>query len=413
MENVLNEFPLKIFQSLTDDRENQVDNVVFSPVTLISTLLLLLYGSRGSSSVQLARVLLLSSNSSSSQNTLDSTTASILHLSSLIVKLNGKHDINNTHSDRLVHSHSPHLVNVNVTNLLLTSHSLTILQDFQLLSQELFNFHTKSLQPSNNNNKLLGLIFSSLHDEVSHSHSLSHAGSGQLDKVHSWLQQIASSSQQMTFFSCLHLNLRFKHSFTPIGRRTFHRSPNNSSDVPSVAIENYLDTGYNEHLQSNVLRLPLNRHNLHMIIIAPDVDTDLKDVVNEFTQSRGIYSSLNENVTRKLVHVQMPFIDLTWSGSFKQSLVSHGIRGIFNSNQANLVNISPDDSTTNVGDILQSNRLCMDQSLSAPASSSDLSDSNAINQLIINRPFIFLISKIHNKLIKDVILMGTFSSPIQ
>lgn len=412
MENGLNEFTLKIFNSLSStshsDCDDTDDSVLFSPITLISTLLLLVYGSRGYSSVQLARVLLLSSNSSSSQHTLDSTTSSILHVSSLIVKLNAN-KVNDTQRVNTVSTQSPpNLLTVNVTNLLLTSNSLTVCDDFQLLSQELFNFRTEAVQSPSDNDKLLRHIFTCLFNEVSP--PLTTVRSTHLNRVNSLLHKIETSSQQMTFFSSMFLGLQFKHKFSEIGKQRFYRTPFNSSDVLFVSSESHFDSGYNEHLQSTVLRLPLNRHNLHMMILLPDHGHCVKSVASKLTQLKDVYSTVAENVTRKLTHVQMPFIDITWSGSLKRTLVNNGIRGIFNTHEANLINISPDVPSATVGDVFQSNRLCMHHTSSDSSYDESQRHSNAIDEITVNRPFIFLISKMRNKRIKDVILMGTYTS---
>lgn len=419
MDGSFNDFSFKMLHSLLVKSESVNDeNIIYSPLTLISTLLLLIYGSRGSSSVQLARILFLS-NVNSPKHTLNTTTSSILHIRTLMNKLTSENKSNNgttTNRTTTVRQLTTPATVTHIKSELFVPHSLTILKDFKLVSRELFDFDTSFVNIESGNRNLVNVatkkLFNSTVKEPFHS----------LDstKLHYLLQQIELRQRQLLMLSLMHLKMHFKNRFIPIGRRNFYldkinnTSGNKSLAVPFVSLENYVDIGHCESLDSTVLTLPLTRHKLHFIVILPDEGISVDQVATKLHKQP---SDLNDhlrsnNVSHKAIHLLMPFINIAWNGTIKNSLKFIGIRGVFEESQANLVNIAPNPLAVTVGDIVQANRISMSNSLNTTDDPPQVWSTLSLEQFTINRPFIFLVSRINKKKITDSILLGKITNPL-
>lgn len=416
MDSGLSDFAFKVLHPLVTS-ENENENLLYSPLVLISSLLLLLYGSRGPSSVQIARILFLSSVNSPAKHTLNTTTNSILHLRNLMTKVfinqvNGTTTNANFTSLRVNEPNSW----ATLKSEIFAPHSLSISQEFQVISRELFNFDTNFFDSSSSNNNLLSVASKKLLNYTALATARArHLGRFSDNQLRFVLGQLKLTERQLLMVNLMKMKINFEKTFIPIGRKKFYTSNHDNQwlHVPFVSVENLIDVGYSEKLNCTLVTLPLTRHKLHFVIILPDEKISLDQVTSKVqSQPDDLYMNLKYNYTRKPVHLTMPFINLTWTGTFKDQLKSIGIKGVFQQGLANLVNLSPVPLAVNVGQIVQSNYLSMDSSLSSNDDSvPQVESTSLIENVTVDRPFLFLVASMHRRKIGDVILMGTFRQP--
>uniref|UniRef100_A0A182STA8 Serpin domain-containing protein n=1 Tax=Anopheles maculatus TaxID=74869 RepID=A0A182STA8_9DIPT len=150
---------------------------------------------------------------------------------------------------------------------------------------------------------------------------------------------------------------------------------------------------HSDELSAQFLRLPYDKNQLSMIVVLPDEQVSLGQLLSGLTP-QSVHQALAD-MNEEEVEIELPRFSITYSSSMRECLQQLGISRVF-SDQAELPLISRGRTTPlKVSTILQKSCILVDeQGTEASAATEGTLVFTILNQpikFIANRPFLFLI----------------------
>ncbi|OXA45547.1 leukocyte elastase inhibitor [Folsomia candida] len=212
------------------------------------------------------------------------------------------------------------------------------------------------------------------------------------------------ASTKLVLVNALALKAFWKNSFDPTRTAAsgiFHRGPNAKLEIPMMAGKFKVLLGESDTLRCRLLELPFRGKRLSMFIMLPDED------VSSSKSSSSRLSHLEENLTaqnlkklfaslrEEMVHIRMPRFSMEDTSRLTDTLMTLGLRDIFDPSHANFSRISAsEEEKISVSTLAHKVSLEITEkgAHAAAATATGIERFGEIGEFFeINRPFVFFI----------------------
>ena len=380
------DFSFDIYRIITNDAGVSSDTLL-SPLSLSMTLLILLYGSRGQTSKEMASVLFPNQLSRRSFQRRDGRSEKITFSASEIQRLLF-----------LVNS----LNNTSLKSGLFVDKSFHLHEDFDSVARHVFDAR-------------LGTVDFSRGPEVSNQLISQIMGSGVKLPA-----DVLTRSTKMIILNRLNAKQNWKYPFDP--RRTklrpFYLESGVVKPVETMINQVNVEVGADEVLNATLVKFPYEGGvrggvKSYLLLLLPREGTTLKKLIN-IISLQTLETFMQNNLEKNKIKLHLPKFKLNNANSLVYPLQSAGLVRIFESQSANFTGISTNAKGLFVGDFIQSNTIEVNEVGSRISSETlvSLKQRSLSDEILFNRPFLFLNALLNqdNKII-SILQMGTFSGP--
>lgn len=358
--------------------ESSPSNIVFSPLSLITSLLMILFGARGPTAVELGKAIFRTDDQFVALNI---TASAVIRLRSLLHRLhqsNGTTLSNNVFIDRNFH----------------------LTPDFMLSTKEFFKANIASIDFSDKKakktiNELIGA-----------------SSDSDLQNALEYL----SPNTKLLLLNILIFKREWKYKFDPrrSKKRPFFTQEGEQKSADSMILTNTIETGMSEELNCTAVKLPFRGGALSFVVLLPRPGTTVSQLISNLN-APALKLMLEKNMQRSKTKLVIPKFRMEWSDSLVQPLRQIGINRIFDAQYANFTGISDHSTGLFVGDLRQKVVISVDESgsrASAATSASFRQRSLSLDdEFVVNRPFVFMIGLFNRKILTDIMFIGKFMQP--
>ena len=356
-------------------------NLVFSPLSLLCSLLMVLFGARGPTAVELGRALFRTEDQFVALNI---TASAVLRLRSLL--------------QRLSHSNGTTLAN----HVFIDRH-FDLTPDFILSTKEFFRGNIASIDFADEKaktkiNQLIGAnADSDLQNALEH----------------------LSPNTKLLLLNILIFRREWKYKFDlrRSKKRPFFTQEGRQLLADSMLLTSSVETGVSEQLNCSAVKLPFRGAALAFVLLLPRPGTSVQQLVQRLS-AQSVRQLLEINMQRAKTKVVLPKFRMEWSDSLVQPLRAMGVNRIFDAQDANFTGISEHAAGLFVGYLRQKVVVSLDESgaraAAATAASFRQRSLSLEDEFIVNRPFVFLIGLFtgpNRRHLSDILFMGKFMSP--
>lgn len=358
--------------------ESSTSNVAFSPLSLVSSLLMILFGARGPTAVELGQAIFRTDDQYVALNI---TASAVIRLRSLLHRLsqsNGTTVSNNVFIDRNFH----------------------LAPDFMLSTKEFFKANIASIDFADKKakktiNELIGA-----------------SSDSDLQNAVDYL----SPNTKLLLLNIMIFKREWKYKFDPrrSKKRPFFTQEGEQKSADSMILTNTIETGMSEELNCTAVKLPFRGGALSFVVLLPRPGTTVNQLISNLN-GPALRVMLEKKMQRSKTKLMMPKFRMEWSDSLVQPLRRIGINRIFDAQHANFTGISDHSTGLFVGDLRQKVVVSVDESgarASAATSASFRQRSLSLDdEFIVNRPFVFMIGLFDRKILTDIMFIGKFMQP--
>ena len=361
---------------------HQPINLVFSPLSLTCSLLMILFGARGPTAVELGKKLFSSVDNDVALNV---TTSTILHYKNLLLRLNRGNG-------------------TKISNHIFVDRSFSLDPDFTLSSREFFLANIDPVDFTGKKENPIRIVNQRVRE-------------GTEDDIKSIIDFV-SPNTKLLLVNLLNFKKEWKTKFDV--RRTkmrpFVTEVGKTVMTESMYLMSNLDIGASEALNCTAVKIPFRGGRLYLTILLPREGTSVRQLIQNL-KTKELQELLQNEMTRTKVKVILPKFQMEWSDSLVPAMREAGINRIFDAQSANFTGISPQSMGLFVGDLLQKVTVTVDESgAQAAAATAAIFKQRSLDfseDFIVNRPFLFLIGSFNNKKLTDILFMGKFAAPRQ
>ena len=380
------DFSFDVYRILSSDaRANGVSpDVLLSPLSLSMTLLILLYGSRGQTSKEMASVLFPRRQNSFRRR--NGSTDKIIFSASEIQRM--LHTVNS-------------LSNTSIKSGIFIDTTFGINSDFEQVSKHVFDAKIGSIDFSKGpelSNQLISHIF------------------GAKVKLP---EDILSRSTKMILLNRLNAKQNWKFPFDPLRTKMkpFYRQNGALKLTPTMINQLSVDVGSDENLNATLVKLPYEGGarggvKSYLLLLLPREGTTLQDLIFNLSLEK-LQNFCANNLEKSKIKLFLPKFSTNHACSLVYPLQSAGLSGMFESQQANFTGISKSARGLFVGDFIQSNSIEINEVGSKLSSETlvSLKQRSLADEISFNRPFLFLNALIdtESSQIVSILQMGSFS----
>lgn len=382
------DFSFKFFDLLAS---NATSNLVYSPLSLTCSLLMILFGARGPGAMELAKALFYNSMLNTFDESFNETSLAILRLRGILDRLN----------------------NSNGTNLssdIFLDHFMTVNPEFTLITKELFKTDITSIDFSGRKD---GNPITLINKKIS-----SKSSDDPFDQLKNVIQFIPPNSK-MLMVNVLSFKRDWKYKFDQRRSklRPFYAEDGSVTPVDSMFLMNNLEIGSSEYLNATLVKLPYKSGKLTCLILLPREGLSLKQLINNVSlHPKALYNLLENDLQKVKTKIILPKFNIESSESLIEPLRSLGIRRIFDAASADFSGISHNSTGLCVSDVIQQAKISIDESGSrASAATAAVFKQRSLSlseEFIVNRPFLFIIGQMDKRSLSDILFMGSYTKPV-
>ena len=368
MESVLN-FSLNCFQQISHSSSS---SVVFSPLSVINVLMMIMLGSKGPTQSELSNSLL--------GKTFNGSFDVILNA----VKTNERSN------------------ETNMNNFMFVDNSFPINDMFIHISKQVFNTEVSQLDFANETEKVVLEV----------NQRIDNATNGLIKKVIDHL----SPASKLVLMNTLYFKSEWKHKFEKrrTKKRDFHLENGKIISTDMMFLNANLYLGFSGALNCVALKLPYANGKLQFVVLLPMENTKLDDLIARLTPEK-LSELLEKQMIRNKVKLWMPKMQLDWSSSLIPHLQDLGINYVFDPQRANLTGIAERSTGLYVSDFMHKVVFEVDENGSRGAAvTSAIFKQRSLSfaeDLMLNRPFVFMVGEFDQNKMKNMMFMGKYMSP--
>lgn len=355
-------------------------NLVFSPLSLTCTLLMILFGARGPTAVEIGQKLFSSEDNDIALNV---TTSTILHYRNLL------HRLNRGNGTRLL-------------NHIYVDRQFDLDPDFSMSTKEFFQANINQVDFSGKKENPIRLVNQKVSEETG-------------EDIKSVIEFV-SPNTKLLLLNLLTFKKEWKIKFDQrrTKKRPFMLENGKNVMTDTMYLMSTIDIGASEELNCTAVRIPFRNGRLYFVILLPREGTTERQLI-KVLNTKDLQDLFQRQMTKTKTKVLLPKFKLEWSDSLIPSLRESGIKRMFDVQYANFSGISPQSSGLFVGDLIQKVSITLDEegsrAAAATAASFKQRSLSFSEDFIVNRPFVFLIGSFNQKTLTDVLFMGKFSAP--
>lgn len=213
-----------------------------------------------------------------------------------------------------------------------------------------------------------------------------------------------SPSTRLLVLNAIYFKANWKYpflKFDTLDSVKFDVTENSDVEVDMMAKSDSILYQSNNALQSDIVSLPYEDENFQMMVFLPHDNSDdsLQNLIRKFqsVDFNQIYSDLTEST----VDLYLPKFSIGFKSELVSTLMSHGLRSMFNPDEADFSKIS--EESLRVSNILHETKVEVTEEGSEAAGISgavldlraSVSHSHEVN---VNRPFVFVIQDRKNNI---------------
>jgi len=215
---------------------------------------------------------------------------------------------------------------------------------------------------------------------------------------------IISANTRLLVLNAIYFKANWKYpflKFDTLSSVKFDVTENSEVEVDMMAKSDTILYQSNNALQSDIFSLPYEDENFQMMVFLPHDNSgdSLQNLIRKFqsVDFNNIYDNLNES----MVDLYLPKFSIGYKSELVTALMSHGIRSMFNPEEADFSRIS--EEPLRVSNILHETKVEVNEEGSEAAGitgavldlRASISHSREVN---VNRPFVFVIHDLRNNL---------------
>lgn len=290
-----------------------------------------------------------------------------------------------------------------VINSIFVDDTFTIKDDFRSVSEEMFKTHVEPVDFSGGTFRAVARINQKINED----------SNGSFPKMIDFL----SPGTKMILINVLTFKNDWKY---PFDRRKTKVRPFLTEDGQNIPVEMMsltanLEMGASELLNIMAVKLPYRGGKSSLILILPRPGLKLKDIMKRLTLPQLKFFLSSHEMQRTKTKVLLPKFSLESSLPLVDDLRRVGIRKIFDASRSNFTGISDDSSGLFVGEFFQKTKIDLDEfgsrASSATAAIFKQRSLSFHEDFLANRPFLFMIASFDRRALNEVLFMGQYTSP--
>ena len=215
---------------------------------------------------------------------------------------------------------------------------------------------------------------------------------------------LLSPSTRLLVLNAIYFKANWKYpflKFDTLNGVKFDVTENSDVEVEMMAKSDSILYQSNNALQSDIVSLPYEDENFQMMVFLPHENSDdsLQNLIQKF-QSVD-FNKIYGNLTESLVDLYLPKFSIGFKSELVSTLMSHGVRSMFNPEEADFSRIS--EEALRVSNILHETKVEVTEEGSEAAGITgavlDLRASvSQAHEVNVNRPFVFVIQDRKNNI---------------